>query len=217
MELSSALNILPTVLGAGGGLAGFLALYLHLKKSRKKLKIVSHNSKYHFDEKENLLVDITLNLINEKDTTQSITDMIASIRFDKMKKSKSMPKGFSVSPILPQKLPIHIKAHNSECINMRFVFPGVEISSIDRMLETKLLGFYKNIPILYAKESDLDDKWNDLPLLIRLDLHIDGNKIINTSIGACKSDSKKIIGGTFNSIEVSKIQQEFITEARHPR
>lgn len=207
------INIILTIIGLiialGGGVSGFIALFLYWKKSQALFKIISSTAGYFID-KSNLVIDISMNVINEKDTVQSITDLVASIRFDKQRKIKNMPKAFSVSPIFPINMPINIQPNHSESISMKFVFPEVDVPSIDRLGTAKFVGIINNTPVLVANENDFNEKWNELPLLVRVDLHINGTINLNTIVGAHKLTKSKMISGTLTSIDVGKIQHQFI-------
>lgn len=203
------LTIIGLIIALGGGVSGFIALYLYWKKSKAQFKIISSTAGYFMD-KSNLIIDISMNVINEKDIVQSITDLVASIRFDKQKKLKDTPKAFSVSPIFPINMPINIQPNHSESISMKFVFPDVDVPSIDRLGMAKFVGIINNTPVLVAKESDFDEKWNELPLLVRIDLHVNGSVNLNTIVGAHKLTKGKMISGTLNSIDIGKIQHQFV-------
>jgi len=211
--INLVLTIIGLIIALGGGIAGFVAVYILWKKSKDKLKIITTKANY-FLEKKNLLVFAVINLQNDKDTPQSVTDLVASIRFDKDKKDKIMPKGFSVSPVHPVEFPISIPAHSSYAINAKFVFPEVELYSIDRAGEARFMGIYENTPVLVADERDFEKKWDQLPLLLRLDLHINGSTSLKTIAGAHKIEKASMISGTFNSVDVGKIQHEFIKEGK---
>src|SRR3989338_2709089 len=207
------INIILTTLGLiialGGGIAGFISVYILWKKSRAKLKILITKANYFLD-KENLIVNAVINLRNEKDIPQDITDIVASIRFDPKKKTKGTPIGFSVSPIFPLDFPITISPNSAKSISLKFVFPKAELNSIDRIGEARFMGIYENTPILVADERDFDKRWTELPLFLRIDLHINGTEHIKSITGAYKAEKNALLSGTFNSIDVGKIQHEFM-------
>lgn len=203
------LTIIGLVIALGGGVSGFIALYMHWKKSKAKLKIINTNAHY-FLEKKNIIINAVVNVRNEKDVPVSITDLIASIRFDDDKKIKETPKGFSVSPIFPADFPININPNTSQAINLKFVFPDIDLDAVDRMGEARFIGIYSNTPVLVADERDFDLKWKELPLFLRLDFHVNGSENIKTIFGAYKTDKLKMLSGTFSSIDIGKIQHEFM-------
>jgi len=207
------INIILTIIGLiialGGGIAGFISLCILWKRSKAKLKIIITKAHYFLD-KKNLIINAVINLRNEKEIPQAITDIIASIRFDPKKKSKGVPLGFSVSPIFPPDFPITIPANSAQSINLKFVFPKAELNSVDRIGEARFMGIYENTPILVSDERDFQRKWDELPLFLRLDLHINGVECLKTITGAYKAEEMELLSGTFNSIDVGKIQHEFM-------
>ena len=211
------INIILTVIGLiialGGGIAGFISIYILWKKSKAKLKVIITKANYFLD-KKNLIINAVINLKNERDIPESITDLVASIRFDKEKKRKEMPWGFSAPPIFPIDFPILIPANSVKSINLKFVFPKLELSSIDRIGEARFMGIYGNTPVLVADERDFQKRWDELPLFLRLDLHINGLDTIKTITGAYKAEKNGLISGTFNSIDIGKIQHEFIKNGK---
>ena len=207
--INIVLVIIGLIIALGGGIAGFISVYILWKKSKAKLKIIMTKANYFLDKKD-LIINVVINLRNEKETPQAITDLVASIRFDPKKKNKGMPLGLSVSPIFSSEFPITIPANSAQSINLRFVFPGGKIEAIDRIGEARFIGIHKNTPILVSDERDFQKKWKDLPLFLRLDLHVNGADSIKTITGAYKTKKMEILSGTFNSLDIGKIQHEFM-------
>jgi len=211
------INVILTVFGLiialGGGISGFISLYILWKKSKARLKVVTTKANYFLD-KKNLIVHAILNLKNEKDNPVYITDLVSSIRFDAKKKKKGTPLGFSVSPLLPIDFPINIPRNSSKAVNLKFVFPNIEINSIDRIGEAKFIGIYNKTPVLVSDERDFQTKWSELPLLLRLDLHINGSESLHTITGVYKIDKVELLSGTFNSVDIGKIQHNFMKNGK---
>ena len=95
---------------------------------------------------------------------------------------------------------------------MEFNFKNVRLNLLDRCGYAHFLGWLNKIPTFIASEDEIERKWESLPIIVKLFLHIDAKD--KKSINFCVLNSKQFIeehseSGTLNLIDVENAKKEF--------
>ena len=219
-------------IAAAGGVGGISTAWYYWKRFKKRFKIIPLGSWYkvgtelYFDETQNsfkflsdgdsskILIELNFLIINDSEINISITDALAMVRLSKerMKIDIGYPSGvFEAKPAVSNKLPVTVPPHSSKKIKLEFNFKDIDLSLIDRCGCAYFLGWLNDVPTFIASEIEKDKKWDLLPLLVRLVLHVDAEnpKIVDSCVSSEGQYKTRLGSGTFTITEIEKAKKEF--------
>lgn len=197
------------ILAAIGGTNGIINLIKWIKSKKAKVKIQFSIGDFYFLQ-EDLIVHFKTQLTNERDEAVYITDIVALIAEDPSKTKDKNGRMFTGNPISPDFSPTKLEAKGTIDLDYEINFSKIDVHPIDRIGETHFAGFIGEVPLLIANESDFDEKWDELPIEMKLFIHINGKEVIDTIVAAHPKGTK--IGtsyGTLNFIQFAKLQRDY--------
>jgi hypothetical protein len=217
-------SLIPAIItGLLASIPGFYSIYLQIKKSIRHVKAVGYQAGYKVGiiegtQFEVLIGKVKLTLLNDRDDSVTITDIIGTIKYDKKKYDKhdemiikSTSHELPYISVIPQNfskvIPIIIKSHEAIKIDLDFVFPQVIVNLLNRSGHAKLKGFIGGTPIVEADEIQFIKEWDNLPLIMYITLHVDAKENIRTMVLLEKEDSQNIPDerGTYSAVEIAII------------
>lgn len=149
-----------------GGVSGFIALILFIKKFKGKIKIYQSYGYYQVIEKK-LIITVGLIVYNGKEEPISITDISACLKYNKEKFKSSQEKKmtYSSKSVHFKNFPTNVSPKQSAQINLKYIFNNIQVDLLERFGTARILGFYQGVPTLIVDERENELNWNKNPLL----------------------------------------------------
>jgi len=220
-------------IGALGGLSGVATTWYYWKRFKRKIKIIPLESWYkiseeiEFDATRNYttfraginqdvsFVELNFLVVNDSEVSISITDAVALVKYSKdlLKVDRGYSQTvFGFKPAIPTKLPITIKPHHAERIKLEFNFKGIKIELLEREIFKYFTGWLDDIPIFIVSEFEKREKREQLPIILRLILHIDARekKFVDFHVFNAEQFKKLYSGtGTLSIVDIEEAKKEF--------
>jgi len=203
MDLTILFNILASI----GGASGIINLFKWIKNKNANIKILFSIGDFHFDQ-DDLIVHTKLQLTNERDEATYVTDIIGLIKEDPSKRKN--PNVFTMRPTNPIFSPTKLEAKGTIELDFEINFSNIEIDKIKRRVLAKFIGFMDGVPIYQAKESDFDEKWDELPLEMELFIHINGKELLNTNVVVFSAETTNGSFGSIDSVQIAQLQHNYL-------
>ncbi|MGV8087198.1 MAG: hypothetical protein ACP5N1_06230 [Candidatus Woesearchaeota archaeon] len=208
MDTSILFNILASI----GGASGVVTFFKWMKNRKAKVKVISSNADYKVYQ-DDFIVLMNLQLTNEKDKAVYITDIVGILKDEPSSKGK---KCYTMRPTSPRFTPTKIEANSTIELRFEINFSHIDLSKIKRVLIADFAGFIGDgVPLVIARESDLEDKRDSLPLEMKLILHINGKELVESIISVFPSEINDGLYGTLNSINIKQLERTYLSERNH--
>lgn len=206
MDYAFIFNILAAI----GGTTGIVNLIQWIKSKKAKVKIQFSTGDFYFLQGD-LIVHFKTQLTNERDEAVYITDIIAFIAEDPSKTKDKKGHMFIGNPTSSVFSPTKLEAKGTIDLDYEINFSNIDVHPIDRIGLTHFAGFMKgDVPVIIANESDFDEKWDDLPIEMKLFIHINGKEVIDTILAVHpKGTEKGNSHGTLDFFQIAKIQRNY--------
>lgn len=225
-------SIIPAILASIPGFASlFIYIYILRKKSKKTVKAVGFSGVYKIAKQEKSKMDVlvgeaNITLLNDRDDSVTITDIIGSVHYDKKRykinegliiKSSSSQLPYVISSH-PQNfvdiIPKVIKPHEAVKIKLDFVFTNVFANLLYRAIPARFGGFVGDNPILVSSEIEYIKKWDSLPILLYITFHIDAKEDIKAVANLEKEKTQGVYQqrGTYWSTDTARIGRDIWRE-----
>lgn len=95
---------------------------------------------------------------------------------------------------------LQLEAKGTIDLDYEINFSNIDVHPIERIGLAQFVGFIENVPVVIANESDFEKNWDDLPIEMKLFIHINGKEVINTVVTAHPKGTKNTSYGTLNCI-----------------
>lgn len=203
------LAIIFNILAAIGGVSAVFSFFKWVKGKSARVKVISSNAEYHVF-LDGLITKSKLQIANERNESVFITDIIGLVKEDPSKKKDRKGRVFAIRPSNPSFTPMKIDARSTVELGVNLHFPKVAPRPLRRLGVANLLGFLANgVPVVLAKESDFDEKWDQLPIELKLIIHVNAKTIIEELVGAYQKGATDGSCGTLNSVQIAKFQRDY--------
>lgn len=171
-----------------------------------KVKILYPLCDFQLSDKD-LVVHFQAKLVNEKEESVYITDVAAFVAGVPSKTEDG--RGY-VACGKPDFSMTKLEAKCTMDIDYEIKFQNIDVHPIDRIGETHFLGFMDNVPVIMANENDFFEKWDDLPIEMKVYFHINGKDLINATVAAYHNPAgKRFSRGTLNGIDIVRLQKDY--------
>ena len=217
-EILSTIEGIFTIIGSASGLIALS--YLAWSKYKRRVRIIPSKGISHYsdDKKSSLLsasAEITIH--NSKDESISITDIVATLRYNEEKRKQKQYHGevlFSEKPKEIDGLPRNVDPHKSEKIKLNFEFRNLDYLLIDRAPVAHFVGFLNgDVPLVISSEEEFEKYWEYHPIKMLISVHINGDKLIKTPILLLDARIKEEPQtGTLGTIDMARIEKDFWNE-----
>lgn len=205
-------DIIFQILATIGGLSGIVSAFKWFKNKRAKVKILSSLGEYYFYQDE-LFVHTKLQITNEKEDSVFITDIVALMKENPSKTKDKKGRVFNKRPTTTFS-PTKIEAKGTIEIEFTINFSTMDIHPINRVGLASSFGFLDNgMPIIIVKESIFDEKWDQLPLEMKLFIHINGKEITESMIGVFAQGNIES-HGTLNVIQIAQLERDYLFDKK---
>jgi len=216
--LSEILNIIEKIIAIFGGTAGLIAVsYLLWKGFKGRISVRASDGVYNYFTNENkssgLMTSAEIIIHNGKDESISITDALATLKYNEKKLTHAPHISnivFSTKPTNFNILPLNIPPRQSAGVKLDFKFGDLDYSLIDRIPSAHFLGFLGKVPLLFADEREILRNWEKYPFKMLLSIHIDGDKIIKVPVSLWNAKTKTQPVGTIGVIKQAEIERDFL-------
>ncbi|RLF43260.1 MAG: hypothetical protein DRN18_00540 [Thermoplasmata archaeon] len=228
-------SIISSIIGATGGASGWTLTWFYWKKFKRRIKVTplhswySKTRKFSIDDdgsyriveitegrkdKNKILMEINLLIVNDGEISISITDAIAMVKYskDKLPALQYTQAVFEAHPLnVDYTLPFVVKSHEAKKLQLFYEFKNINVDLLERVGFAKFLGWLRGeVPIVIADEREKEKLWDTLPLQTLLLLHVDAEETENIYIPVFPEDHKieqKLI--TLDAIQVENIKRKF--------
>jgi hypothetical protein len=202
MDYTLIFNILATI----GGASGVVGLVKWCRNKMSKVKMLYPIGDFHLSDKD-LVVHFQAKLVNEKEESVYITDIAAFVAGIPSKTEDG--RGYVVCG-QPNFSMTKLEAKCTIDIDYEIKFQNIDVHQIDRIGVTHFMGFMGNVPVIMANENDFDEKWDDLPIEMKVYFHINGKDLINATVAAYpNSAGERFSRGTLGGIDIAKLQRDY--------
>lgn len=226
------IDIVEKVILLGGGFAGYASFtYLLRKKFKKEIRVYNISGNYEAEKSNeinlknrtislsNIKSTIEVGFLNNSDETVSVTDVVGTLRYNKglYERNISSKVDFPRIPRALSKRPdnfhevanFSIEPHKVIKKTIVINFPNMILNLVDRIGIAHFAGFLDGkIPIFTADERELKERWSEHPLDLILSVHIDGKKIIHTSVSLFRKGDR-VVSGTLSVVDIERIKQDY--------
>jgi len=231
-------SMILSIIGASGGLSGWVITWFYWKKFKRKIKVVPLHSWYsrfkefHVDSTGNskiteivegkkdenkILMEINLLIVNDSEISVSITDVIAMVKYskDKLPNLKGYTQAvFDAYPLNTDYiLPSTVKPHETKKLPLVYEFRDINIDFLERIGIARFGGWLGGkVPMLIADEREKDEMWNILPLQTLLLLSVDAEKTEDVHVPVFPEDYKtEQKPATLDVIQIEDAKRKFFT------
>jgi len=223
-------NIILPIIASIPGIVSIITISIYIytlrKKSKKTVKAIGFSGLYKLAKAPNsksefLTGSVQLSLLNDRDDSVVITDIIGHVHYDKerYKKNdemiiKSTPHQLPYISAPPQNfdqvIPTVIKPHEAVKIELIFTFPYIFSNLLYRAIPARFGGFIGENPIMVSDEREYIRNWDNLPITMYITLHIDGKEDIKAIISLEKENPENIytLRGTYWSTDIARIGRD---------
>jgi len=140
---------------------------------------------------------ISVGLVNHKDVSVALTDIIGTFKYDKTrwKRDKANPdRVFSIRPKIEPSLPLNIEPEEAIGLKLHFEMGRVQLHALERFGIAQFLGFENNVPVAVIDMSQNGKEWEQLPVLMTLSIHVNGKDVLSV-----EAPLDPVIGNTDDS------------------
>lgn len=209
--METYLEMIFGILAIIGGASGIVSFFDWIKNKKAQVKILASNAEY-LVYQDSLVINGKIQVTNERKESIFITDILGLIKEDPSKTSDKKGRVYSKRPSNPVFSPIKIEGGGTAELSFEIVYERITPHPIKRIGIASLLGFLENgVPLVLAKESDFDEKWDQLPLEMKLILHLNGKEIIHAIVGVYSrgwlTDENL---GTLNPVHIAQIERDYV-------
>jgi hypothetical protein len=194
------------ILASIGGFTGIINLYNWIKSKKAKVKIQFPKGNFYCYQ-DDLIVHSKIQLSNERDEAVYVTDIIALITEDPSKTKDKEGRSFTMRPTNPVFSPSKIEAKGTIDLDFEINFSKIDVHLIERTVN--YAKFCADDVVCY----DLDKKafikkWDDLPLIMKLFIHINGKELIDTFVRVFPRSTTDSSFGTLDLFQIGKLQRD---------
>jgi len=203
-------DIIFNVLASIGGISGIIYFYKWVRNRKARIMVLSSSSEYHISQ-DDLIIHTKLQIANKREEAVYITDVLALLKEDPAKTKDNKGHVYSKRPTNPVFSPTKLEGKSATELNFEFNFSNIDIHPIKRVGIANFLGFLGGrIPVVIAKESDFDEKWDQLPLEMKLIMHINGKEIISSTQGVFLRGTTDRNYGTLSAVQIAQIERDYL-------
>ena len=217
--LSEVLDIAEKIIMIVGVAAGLISgSYLAWKRFKERISVHAPDGVYSRVTKENkspsLMTSAEIIIHNGKDEYISITDALATLKYNREKLTPASGVSnivFSARPTNLNILPLNIPPRQSVNVKFNFEFGDLDYLLVDRIKLAHFAGFIdKKVPLYIADEREILRDWENHPLKMLLSIHIDADKIMKILICLWNSEIIAHLVGTISVTKLAEIERDFL-------
>ncbi len=194
------------ILASIGGLNGIINSYNWIKSKIAKVKIQFPRGNFYFYQ-DDLIIHTKIQLSNERDEAVYVTDVIALITEDPSKIKDKEGRSFTMRPTNPVFSPSRIEAKGTIDLDFEINFSKIDVHLIERIVN--YAKFCANDNLCYDLNKKVYiEKWDDLPLIMKLFVHINQKELIDTFVRVFPGETKDSSYGTLDFLQISKLKRD---------
>jgi hypothetical protein len=194
------------ILASIGGLTGIINSYKWIKSKIATVNIQFPRGNFYFYQ-DDLIVHTKIQLSNERDEAVYVTDVIALITEDLSKTKDKEGRSFTMRPTNPFFSPSRIEAKGTIDLDFEINFSKIDVHLIERIVNYAKFRADDTLCYDLDKKSFIE-KWNDLPLIMKLFIQINEKELIDTFVRVLPRETKDFSYGTLDFLQISKLERD---------
>lgn len=168
---------------------------------------------------------LNISVLNQMDKTVAINDILATVRYNEAKWESHYEEIFQMfgteKMIFSQKpcnygdlVPVNLLKNQSTRLKVEFRFSNVIPSHLDRRPFARFMGHIKKIKLYQVRMEEMDNNWDNLPIILRLTVSIDDGENISYTVPVYKSTAEEVKDGIgpLKTGDIAEIESNFWEE-----